>query len=87
MRLVTSVAKHSLGVRHGIHLRKSLGLGRIFFVAAAAEVGDVGQLGHIPTFGLDVFGLGTVAGLTMHPCVFSGVMHFDFGIMAEGALG
>jgi len=74
-------------MRHRIDLGKSLGLGGVFFVAAAAEVGDVGQLGRVPTLGLDVFGLGTVAGLASYARVLSRVVHFGFGIMAEGALG
>ena len=86
VRLVTSVAKHPLRVRHRIDLGKSLGLRSVFFVAAAAEVGDIGQLGNIATFGLHMFRLGTVAGLASHPRMLSRVMHFGFGIVAEGAL-
>ena len=83
---MTSVARHALRVRHGIDLGKTLGLGSIFFVAAAAEVGDIGQLGDVPTFCLNVFCLGTVAGLASHSRMFSRVVHLGFGIVAEGAL-
>jgi hypothetical protein len=83
---MTSVAEHALRVRHGIDLGKSLGLGSIFFVAAAAEIGDIGQLGNVATFCLNVFCLGTVAGLAGHTRMFSCVVHFGFGIVAEGAL-
>jgi hypothetical protein len=73
-------------VRHRIDLGKSFGLGSVFFMAPAAEVGDLGQLGHVPAFRLHVFGLGTVAGLASHARVLSRVMHFGFGIVAEGTL-
>ena len=86
VRLMTSVAGHAFRVRHGIDLGKSLGLGSIFFMAAAAEIGDIGQLGDVPTFCLNVFCLRTVAGLAGHARMLSRIMHFGFGIVTEGAL-
>ena len=73
-------------VRHRIDLGKRFGLSSVFFVATATEVGDIGQLGNVPTFRLHVFRLGTVTGLASHPRMLSRVMHFGFGIVAEGAL-
>ncbi len=86
MRLMTSVAKHSLRVRNGIDLRKPFRFGSVLFMAAAAEVGDVRQLGNIAAFSLDMLGLGTVAGLAGHSRVLSRVMNFGFGLVAESAL-
>ena len=86
MRLMTCVAKHSLRVRDGIHLRKPFRFGSVFFMAAAAEVGNVRQLGNISAFRLDMLGLGTVAGLAGHSRVFSRIMNFGFGIVAECTL-
>jgi len=87
VRLVTSVANHALGVGDGIYLGKAFRLGGVFFMAAPAEVGYVGQLGHIRNGVVSVFGQGAVACLTMHIRVLTPVMHFGFLVMAEGALG
>lgn len=86
MWLMTSVAGHALRVRHSSDLGNSLGFGSIFFMAAAAEIGDIGQLGNVATFRLYVFCLGTVAGLARHTRMFSRIVHFGFGIVAERAL-
>ncbi len=86
MRLVTSVANHALGVRHRIHLGKSLGLGGVLFMAAPAEVGHVRQLGNIGNGIVRVFGQGAVAGLAAHARVLPRVMHLGFIGVAEGAL-
>ena len=86
MRLMTTVAEHSLRVRDGIDLRKPVGFGTVFFMAAAAEICDVGKLRNIAAFSLHMFGLGTVAGLASHSRVLSRVMNFGFGIVADSAL-
>ena len=45
VRLVADIAQRAAGVFGGDHLREVLRLGCVFFVAAAAQVGDVGQVG------------------------------------------
>jgi len=47
MRLVTTVAKHPLGMRYSIDLVEALGLSGILFVAAPAKVGHIRKLGDI----------------------------------------
>ncbi len=86
MRLVTSITKHALGVRDRIHLRKTLRLGSVFFVAAPAEVGYVRQLGHIGNGVVSVFSQGAMAGLATNLRVLSPAMRLGFGIVAEDAL-
>ena len=86
VRLVTSVAKHALGVRDRIDLGKALRLGSVFFMAAPAEVGDVGQLGHIGDGVVRMFGQGSVAGLATNSRMLSPVMHLGFFFVAGGAL-
>ena len=86
MRLVTSVTKHALGVRNGFYLGKTFGLGRVFFVAAPAQVGDVGQLGHIGDRVIRMFGQRSVTGLATNSRVLSAAMHLGFILVAGGAL-
>ncbi len=49
MRLMAVVTDHASGVLDRSHLREGLGFRRILFVAAAAQVGDIGQLGNVRT--------------------------------------
>jgi len=84
--LVTSVANHALGVRDGIHLGKPFRLGGVFFMAATAEVGYVGQLGHVGDGIVNVFGQRAVACLTMHIRMLARVMNLRLLVVAEGAL-
>jgi hypothetical protein len=86
VRLMTSIARHSLRVRDGIDLRKPFRFCSVFFMTAAAEVDDVRQLGNIAAFSLDMFGLGTVTGLAGHSLVLSRIMNFGFCVVAESAL-
>jgi len=86
VRLVTSVAKHALRVRDRIDLGKTLRLGRVIFMAAAAEIGYVGQLGDIGGGVVRVFGQGAVAGFASNTRMLTPVMHLGFFIVAEGAL-
>ena len=65
---------------------KALRLGSVFFVAAPAEVGDVGQLGHIGFGVVRVFGQGAVAGLATNARVLSPVVRLGFFVVADGAL-
>ena len=86
MRLVTGVANHALGVRYGINLGEALGFGSIFFMAAPAEVGYVGQLGHVGDGVVHMFGQRSVTGLTADSRVLPRVVHLSFVFMARGAL-
>jgi hypothetical protein len=71
--LVAGIAQHTGRVLRGYDLRKSRGLGRILFMAAAAEIGDVRQFGHVGRI-LGVFGERSVAGFAS-----------DVGVLAGGA--
>jgi len=86
VRLVTSVANHALGVRYGIHLGKGFRLGSVFFMAAPAEVGDIGQFGHVGDGVVHMFGQGAVACLTMYTRMLTCVMHLGFLVVADRAL-
>ena len=43
MRLVAGIAQHAAGMLGRDHLREALGLGRVLFMAAPAEVGYIGE--------------------------------------------
>jgi len=84
--LVTGVANHALGVRDGIHLGKPFRLCSVFFMAATAEVGYVGQFRHVGNGVFSVFGQGAVACLTMYIGMLTRVMYLGFLVVAESAL-
>ena len=86
MGLVTCVAKHPLGMRDRIYLGKAFRFGSVLFVAAPAEVGDLGQLGHIGDGIVRMFGQGSVAGFATHSRVLSLAMHLGFIFVAGGTL-
>ena len=86
MRLVTSVANHALGVRDAIHLGEAFRLGGVFFMAAPAEVGYVGQFRHVGGWIVSVCGQRAMAGFTMHIRMLAAVMDFGFLVVAGGAL-
>ncbi len=69
------------------HLRKDSGLGRIFFMAAAAEVGDIGKLRLVRRriVGSGVQVLGTMACLAGDARVLSGGTGFALIVMAQEA--
>ena len=86
MRLMARIASHAARVLGGDHLWKPCGLGRIFFVAPAAEVGDVGQLGDV---GGGIFGVlrqRTVASFAGDVRVLAGGAGFGLVIVAQDAL-
>ena len=86
MRLVTRIAKHALGMRDRIYLGKGFRLGSVFFMAAPAEVADVGQLGHIRLGVVSVFGQWSVAGLTTNARMLTRVVRLGFFFVADGAV-
>jgi hypothetical protein len=83
MRLVAGVTKHALGMRDRIYLGKTLGLGGVFFMAAPAEVGDSGELGHIGNGVVSVLGQGAVTGLASNTSMLSPTMRLGFFIVAR----
>jgi hypothetical protein len=84
--LVTSVAKHALGVRDRLYLGEAGGLGSVFFVAAAAKVGYVRQLGHIGDGVVRMFGQGAVTGLATNSRMLPPAMHLGFIYVASSTL-
>jgi hypothetical protein len=87
VRLVTVIAKHALGVHGRLHLREAPGLGAVFFMAAAAEVRHIRQLGDVRGWVANVFGQRAVASLAGHPRVLSAPVSLGFRFVAQSALG
>jgi hypothetical protein len=85
VRLVASVAGHAAGVFSGNDLREGGGFGCILFMAAAAEVGDVGEFGDEGGRVIGMFGEGAMAGFAGDVGVFAGVVEFGLIVMAHGA--
>jgi hypothetical protein len=83
VRRVTGIAKHSLGVLDGDHLREFPGLGRILFMTAAAEVGDIGPLGNVGSRVAGVGGQRTVAGFARDVRVPAGGADFGLVVVAH----
>ena len=67
----------------GDHLGEPFGFGRILLMAAAAEVGDVGEGGLERAGIVGVFGLGTVAGFARDVGVFAGRAFLGGVFMAQ----
>jgi len=86
MRLVTTVAKHALGMRYRRHLREALGFGGIFFVAAPAKVCHVGQLGHVGGGVGSVLGQRSMTGLAGDIRMLAPSMRLGFLVVAKDAL-
>jgi hypothetical protein len=86
MRLVASAAKHALRMRDRIYLGKVLGLGCVFLMAAPAEVGDIGQLGHVGNGIVSVFGQGAMAGFATNTRVLTPVVGLGLFLVASDAL-
>ena len=73
-------------MRDRIYLGKALGLGSVFFMAAPAEVGDIGQLGHVGNGIVSVFGQGSVAGFATNTRVLTPVVGLGLFLVAGDAL-
>ena len=86
MRLVTGVAKHALGMRNGVHLRETLGLGGVLLVATPTEVGYIGQLRPVGRWVVGVFGQRAVTGLTVHARMLAALMRLGLCIVTKDAL-
>ena len=65
MRLVAGIAELTAGMLLGVDLRKTLGLGDVFGVAANAEMSDAGELGFYARGIVGVFGQRAVAGFAV----------------------
>ena len=81
--LMALVAGHASGMLGGDHLGKVSWLGRVFFVATPAEVGDVGQLRNVCRGIVGVLRQGPMTGLARYVSVFARCPCFGFVIMAE----
>ena len=86
MRLVATVAKHALGVRHRIHLVEALGLGCVLLVAAPAKVGHIGQLGNVGSGVVGVLGQRSVTSFTGNLRVHTTTMQLGLLIVTLEAL-
>lgn len=86
MRLMASVAKHALGMRGGLHLGKIPGFGGVFLMTAPAQVGNVGQLGHIVHGIVCMFGQWTVAGFASYPRVLAAIVDLRLLLVTNGTL-
>lgn len=82
---MAAIAEHAAGVFGGGHLGEPFGFGRVLFVAAAAEVGDVGQHGFVGGGIVDMLCLRAVACLAGDVGVFAGGAGFPFVFVAEQA--
>ncbi len=82
MRLMTGVAEHPGRVFGSDHLGEALGLGRVLFVAAAAEIGDVRKLRYVRGRVVGMLRLRTVTGLTSHLGVFAESPSLGLVVMA-----
>ena len=79
------VAGHAAGMLGGHHLGKGWWLGRVFFVATPAEVGDVGQLRNVRRGIVGVLRQGPMTGFARYVGVFAGGARCGFVIMADDA--
>jgi len=85
MRLMTGIAGDVAHMIGGDDLGETLGLGRIFLVAAAAKGGNVRQLGLDRTRIIGVLCLRTVASLAGHVGVPATGARFGFVVMTGHA--
>ncbi len=88
MRLMTGVAERAAGVFGRHYLGEASGFGRVFFVAAPAEVGHVRQLRlvrrRVVRQGVDR--LRSMAGFAGDVCVLSRCARFGLVVVAHDAL-
>ena len=85
MRLVAGVAGRAAGVLGGGYLRKALRLGGVLFVAAAAEVGDIGQFGNVRRGIVGVLRQRAMARFAGDVGVFAGGASLGFVVVAHHA--
>lgn len=85
MRIMARVAQRALRMVLGVNLRKTLRLGRIRFMAAHAQCGNVGLLRFVPVRIVCVLGERAMAGLASHVRVFPLATLLGDFIMADRA--
>jgi len=85
VRQVAGVARGAAGVFGGDDLREPLGLGGVLFVAAAAEIRDVGELGLHGAGIVGVRGQRAVAAFASDVGVLAGGAHFSLVVVAHDA--
>jgi hypothetical protein len=79
------IADHAAGMLGGGHLGKGSWLGRVFFVAAPAEAGDVGQLRNVRRGIVGMLRQSAMTGFARYVSVLAGCARFGLVIMAEHA--
>ena len=85
MGLVAAVTQHAAGMFDGRHLGEFRGFGRVLFMAAAAQVGDVGQLRNVRHRVLGMLRQGAMAGFAGDMSVFACGARFAFILVAHQA--
>jgi len=81
------IAGHASGMLDGRYLGEGSWLGRVSFVAAPAEVGDVGQLRNVCRGVVGVLRQGPMTRFARYVSVSSGRACGGFGVMADDAGG
>jgi len=79
------IAGHAAGMLGGNHLGEVARLGRVLFVAAPAEVGDVGQLRNVRRRIVCVLRQGPMTGFAGYVSVFAGGAGCAFVNVADNA--
>jgi hypothetical protein len=83
--LMALVAGHAAGMLGGNDLGKASWLGRVFFVATPAEVGNVGQLRNVRRGIVGMLRQGAMTGFARYVSVLAGCARFGLVVMAENA--
>jgi len=83
---MASITEHTLRMRNCFYLGKIPGLGGILFVAAPAQIRDIGQLRHVRNRVFRMLGQRAMAGFATNSGMLSTVMHFGLLVMTHGAL-
>jgi hypothetical protein len=85
VRLMALIADHAAGMLGCNHLREGPRLGSVLFVAAPAEIGDVGQLGNVPRRVVRMLCQRAMARFAGDVSVLAGCPRLGFGIMTDNA--
>ena len=87
VRLMAGIADHAGGVLGGGHLRETLRLSGVFFMAPAAEIGDIGEFRDVADGIVGMLGQRPVTGLAGYVRMFARRPHLGFVLMAKNAGG
>jgi hypothetical protein len=83
--LMALIAGHPAGMLDGRHLGEASWLGRVFFVAAPAEVGDVRQLRNVRRGIVRVLRQRSMTRFARYVSVLAGGTRLGFVVMAKNA--